>query len=72
MSDIDSDFQLVGNNECGDVYYSAERDISLFEDLQTGTSRWYAWHGDFDVHDQAEHSPVCDSPDVAIGPRVED
>lgn len=39
--------------------------IAAFEDTSEGASRWYAWLGTADDHDDAGHGRVCDTLDEA-------
>jgi hypothetical protein len=59
---------LTENHENGRYWYNEQDDISVFEDLQHGMDhrRFYAWDGDWDAHDAAEHSPVFDTFDAAV------
>lgn len=40
----------------GYFWYDDETETSAFEDTSTGASRWYAWIGTPDEHDDAGHS----------------
>jgi hypothetical protein len=45
----------VSDNANGNVYYDAQSNVSVFEDTQQETPRYYAWVGDWDAHDHAHH-----------------
>lgn len=45
----------------GHFWHDASSDTSAFEDTGEGSSRWYAWIGTPDDHDDAGHGPVRDT-----------
>ena len=45
----------VSDNANGNVYYDAQSNVSVFEDTQQEQARYYAWVGDWDAHDHAQH-----------------
>ena len=56
----------VGENQNGNVWYNADIDVSVFEDTQEGTPRYYAWRGTWSDHDSATHTGVYGSMGEAV------
>jgi hypothetical protein len=56
----------------GYYWYDADNDVSVFEDTSEGTSRFYAWPGQFDDHDTAEQTAVFPTRDEAVAALGED
>lgn len=50
----------------GYFYHDDETDTSAFEDTSGGESRFYAWMGDQDSHDTADHSYVMPTLAAAV------
>ena len=58
--------EKVSENQNGNVWHNADIDVSVFEDVQGNTPRYYAWRGTWDDHDSARHTAVCESMDEAV------
>jgi hypothetical protein len=60
MNDWQRSDTIEGN---GYFWENTAEGMAAFEDTSEGegASRWYAWMGSVDDHDNAEHSPVRDS-----------
>lgn len=51
----------------GYFWHDPASDTSAFEDTSERSSRWYAWIGEPDDHDDAGHGPVRTSLVEAVG-----
>lgn len=67
-----SDWQRSDTNE-GNGYFweNVDEDISAFEDTSEGASRWYAWVGTPDDHDDAGQSGVFPTRDEAVADLID-
>ena len=64
--------QKIGENENGNVWYSADINVSVFEDVQEAAPQYYAWCGTWDEHDSAKHTAVYSSMDEAVNALLAD
>lgn len=58
--------EKMGENQNGNIYYNYDEHISVFEDHQGESPSYYAWRGDWETHDWAEHTRAYSSMDEAV------